>query len=571
MGTVEFRNVSFKYPLSEKEALKEVSLKIDASEFVVVCGKSGCGKTTLLRQLKKNLMPYGRLEGEVLYDGENPSDTDDRKNAAEIGFVRQDPDNQIVTDKVWHELAFGLESLGLDNSTIKRRVAETASFFDIQTWFRKNTDELSGGQKQMVNLASVMVMQPKLLILDEPTAQLDPIAASEFLRTIHRINREIGTTVILSEHRLEEAFVMADRVVVMEEGKILCDDVPAKVGTYLSGEPRNDMFLGLPSVMKIFNEIEPSGESPLTMREGRIWLESFLKDRVIPERMKKELPPEIRRQEQAKDRRESRKDEQGAGKDTDKSKKQGLYTIEAKDLWFRYSKKEQDVLRGTNLRVPKGQWLSILGGNGTGKSTLLKALCGVIKPSRGNVKTGGRISMLPQDPRTLFTEITAEEELQEALSDKKESDKEKAEKTEKMICLMELQEIRKMHPYDLSGGEQQRLALGKVLLTEPSIILLDEPTKGLDAFFKRTLAEIFMKLTEEGMTIVMVSHDMEFCAEYSYCCAMFFDGEVVSADVPEDFFSGNNFYTTVSNRIAGKWFPKAVTYQEVAGCVKAMM
>ena len=571
MGTVEFRNVSFKYPLSEKEALKEVSLKIDASEFVVVCGKSGCGKTTLLRQLKKNLMPYGRLEGEVLYDGENPSDTDDRKNAAEIGFVRQDPDNQIVTDKVWHELAFGLESLGLDNSTIKRRVAETASFFDIQTWFRKNTDELSGGQKQMVNLASVMVMQPKLLILDEPTAQLDPIAASEFLRTIHRINREIGTTVILSEHRLEEAFVMADRVVVMEEGKILCDDVPAKVGTYLSGEPRNDMFLGLPSVMKIFNEIEPSGESPLTMREGRIWLESFLKDRSIPERMKKELPPEIRRQEQAKDRRESRKDEQGTGKDTDKSKKHGLYTIEAKDLWFRYSKKEQDVLRGTNLRVPKGQWLSILGGNGTGKSTLLKALCGVIKPSRGNVKTGGRISMLPQDPRTLFTEITAEEELQEALSDKKESDKEKAEKTEKMICLMELQEIRKMHPYDLSGGEQQRLALGKVLLTEPSIILLDEPTKGLDAFFKRTLAEIFMKLTEEGMTIVMVSHDMEFCAEYSYCCAMFFDGEVVSADVPEDFFSGNNFYTTVSNRIAGKWFPKAVTYQEVAGCVKAMM
>ncbi len=578
MGTVEFRNVSFKYPLSEKEALKEVSLKIDASEFVVVCGKSGCGKTTLLRQLKKNLMPYGRLEGEVLYDGENPSDTDDRKNAAEIGFVRQDPDNQIVTDKVWHELAFGLESLGLDNSTIKRRVAETASFFDIQTWFRKNTDELSGGQKQMVNLASVMVMQPKLLILDEPTAQLDPIAASEFLRTIHRINREIGTTVILSEHRLEEAFVMADRVVVMEEGKILCDDVPTKVGTYLSGEPRNDMFLGLPSVMKIFNEIEPSGESPLTMREGRIWLESFLKDRIIPETMQRELPPEIRRQEQGKDRRESKNDEQGHGKGTDKSNKEGrksnkdrIYAIEAKDLWFRYSKKEQDVLRGTDLRVPKGQWLSILGGNGTGKSTLLKALCGVIKPSRGNVKTGGRISMLPQDPRTLFTEITAEEELQEALYDKNESDKEKAEKTEKMICLMELQEIRKMHPYDLSGGEQQRLALGKVLLTEPSIILLDEPTKGLDAFFKRTLAEIFMKLTEEGMTIVMVSHDMEFCAEYSYCCAMFFDGEVVSADVPEDFFSGNNFYTTVSNRIAGKWFPKAVTYQEVAGCVKAMM
>jgi len=545
METLRIRDLNFRYPLSDKKALQDISMDVDTSDFIVVCGKSGCGKSTLLRHMKKNMMPYGELAGEIYYRGKPLAELSDRMSAAETGFVQQDPDNQIVTDKVWHELAFGLESLGTDNKTIKRRVAETASFFGIQTWFRRETALLSGGQKQMVNLASVMVMQPKLLILDEPTAQLDPIAASEFLKTVYRINREIGTAVVMSEHRLEEAFTMADKVAVMDEGRMIFCDTPEKAGIFLSKEPRNDMFYGLPSVMKIFAETEEQGNAPLTMREGRIWLEGFLKKRMTGR---------AEENEDAEDREEHVNAEDIA--------------VKIRGLRYRYDKGSHDILQDTDLEVRKGEWFSIMGGNGTGKTTLLKAVGGLIRPQRGNIEAAGKIAMLPQNPQALFTEITAEEELLEALYYTKASDSEKAEKIEKTLELMELRHLRKTHPYDLSGGEQQRLALGKIFLIDPEIILLDEPTKGLDAFFKRTLAGIFRTLTSRGITIVMVSHDMEFCAENSDRCAMFFDGEVISADRPEEFFSGNNFYTTVSNRMAREWFPKAVTYQEVVECIK---
>ena len=276
METIRFSNVTFSYPLAEAPALQGVDFSARPSEFIVVCGKSGCGKTTLLRHMKKNLVPYGKFEGSVTYDGEDIQSLDDRRSASEIGFVQQDPDNQIVTDKVWHEMAFGLESLGVDPQTIRRRVAEMASFFDIQTWFRKDVSQLSGGQKQMLNLASIMVMQPKLLILDEPTSQLDPIAAGDFFRTIHRINRELGITVIISEHRLEDVFAMADKVCVMDQGKVLVCDAPERIGEFLSGKGEDDrhpMFYGLPSVTKIFHGAGAKGKAPLTVREGRLWLE----------------------------------------------------------------------------------------------------------------------------------------------------------------------------------------------------------------------------------------------------------------------------------------------------------
>ena len=294
MATIEVRNLSFTYPTGSGKALDGVSFEVQPSEFVVVCGKSGCGKSTLLRQLKKNLIPYGEKTGGAYYEGREIAELPDRVNASEIGFVQQNPDNQIVTDKVWHELAFGLESLGLDNQSIKRRVAEMASFFDIQTWFRKDVSELSGGQKQLLNLASIMVMQPKVLILDEPTSQLDPIAASEFLKVIYRINRELGTTVIISEHRLEELFTMADRVMVMDSGKIIAMDTPWKVGDYLAGsceKDRNPMFYGLPAVMKIYYKCKASGVpgllredteiAPLTIRDGRLWLEQILGEKTF--------------------------------------------------------------------------------------------------------------------------------------------------------------------------------------------------------------------------------------------------------------------------------------------------
>lgn len=566
MEAIKFTDVNFTYPLCEKKALDNINLTVDMSEFIVLCGKSGCGKSTLLRHLKKNLTPYGYREGSIRYRGEEIAELDDRLSVSEIGYVQQNPDNQIVTDKVWHELAFGLESLGFDNASIRRRVAEMANFFDIQGWFRKSVTELSGGQKQLLNLASVMVMQPKVLILDEPAAQLDPIAASEFMRTLYRINRELGTTVIISEHRLEELFPMADRVAVMDEGKIICCDSPRNVGTALA-VAEHPMFYGLPAVMKIYAQTGAGGKCPMTIRDGRLWLESILGE------------PEEKAYDKKDEKEKSREYKREKKKKTDEE-----YIIDARDVYFSYDRNSGEVLRGLNLKVKKGEWYCLMGGNGAGKSTTLKVLCGILKAQRGSItvdgldikKTGsrlfeGRLAMVPQNPQALFTEITVEEELLEALYYSKEADSEKVKAASDMMEQMELSHLAKAHPYDLSGGEQQRLALGKILLLKPRILILDEPTKGLDPFFKRTLAQIFKGLVERGVTIFMVSHDIEFCAEYADRCAMFFDGDIVSEGEPQAFFSGNSFYTTVSNRMARGWFPKAVTWEEALQCVRDSM
>lgn len=604
MANIEIKDFSFTYPGVDHKALDNISLTVYTSEFVVLCGKSGCGKSTLLRQLKKNLIPYGKYEGETLYDGMEIAELDDRINASEIGFVQQNPDNQLVTDKVWHELAFGLESLGLDNQSIKRRVAEMASYFDIQTWFRKSVSELSGGQKQLLNLASIMVMQPKVLILDEPTSQLDPIAASDFLRTIYKINRDLGTTVIISEHRLEELFPMADRVIVMEEGKISAFDQPWQIGKFLAGvkeegvvpseEDKHPMFYGLPAVMKIYADVKPEGYIPMTIRDGRLWLESLLGEPKTPDIVAVEGKHGKKLAEALKGQSPTSEESTGTrpvgvlgihNDDAIEKITEEEVAIGIKDLWFRYDKNSGDVLRGLNLSVRRGELLCVLGGNGVGKSTTMKTICGILTPQRGTIKINGvdmkkmsskelfthNIAMLPQNPQSLFTEITVEEELLEALYYIKMSDYDKAQHIEDMLDLMEIKDLRKAHPYDLSGGEQQRLALGKILLVEPQILLLDEPTKGLDPFFKMTFAGILRKLKAKGVTIFLVSHDVEFCAEYADRCAMFFDGDIVSIGTPKKFFAGNSFYTTVSNRVARQWFKDAITYEEVAECVKATM
>ncbi|MCI5493626.1 MAG: ATP-binding cassette domain-containing protein [Lachnospiraceae bacterium] len=558
---IELKNVNFTYAGSDKKVLDDVSLSIAASEFVVLCGKSGCGKTTLLRHLKKNLMPYGNLTGSICYLGTEIEEMDDRRNASEIGFVQQNPENQIVTDKVWHELAFGLESLGMHQEEIQRRVAEIASYFNIQTWFRKNICELSGGQKQLLNLASIMVMQPKILILDEPTAQLDPIAASEFIQTLHKINQEIGTTILISEHRLEELFPIADRVIVMDQGSVIADDTPGRVGAFLQEGEKHPMFYGMPAVMKIASEVnricgkDEVSELPLTVREGRLWMEEQMEQAGIFPASEGSV---------ASVQEHTAKQPFWKKKDTDA-------VVRFVDVWFRYGRELPDILRGLNLSVKGGEWFAILGGNGVGKSTAMKILCKMLKPYRGKVMIEKRLLMLPQNPQALFTEITVWEELYEALCDSREPDEVKQQKITEMLEKMELSGMDQMHPYDLSGGEQQRLALGKILLLEPEILVMDEPTKGLDPFFKRKLAGILTGLKSEGVTILMVSHDIEFCAQYADRCTMFFDGVSIPALSPEDFFAGNNYYTTTANRIARQWFPKAVTWEEVVKrCEEAM-
>ena len=277
MEILHIEDLSFRYPKAEKYALENINLSVESGEFIVICGRSGCGKTTLLRLLKRELSPAGEKSGKITYRGTDTDGLCERDAAADIGFVMQDPDSQIVTDKVWHELAFGLENLGVPTETIRRRVGEMASYFGIADWFRKSTDELSGGQKQLLNLASVMVMQPKILLLDEPTGQLDPIAAADFIATVQKLNRELGLTVILVEHRLEDVFPAADRVLMLEDGRTLLCDTPRGAGKRLRElDGDHPMLLGLPAAMRVYGALSADGDSdtcPLTVREGRDYLE----------------------------------------------------------------------------------------------------------------------------------------------------------------------------------------------------------------------------------------------------------------------------------------------------------
>lgn len=562
MEIYSIRDLSFSYPEQEKKTLKNINLNIGQGEFLVLCGPSGCGKTTLLKHLKSVLAPHGVIDGEILFRDRNLELVDFREQSSSIGFVMQNPDNQVVTDKVWHELAFGLESLGYDTETIRLRVSEIASFFGIQNWFYKNVNELSGGQKQLLNLASIMSMQPKVLILDEPTSQLDPIAASEFLATIGKINRELGTTIILTEHRLEEAFPLASRTIVMDNGEIVMDGKPREVGRNI-GKNKNRMFLSMPVPMRVYSKIDNDLNSPITVSEGREWLGNIIEERNIKIdtiRTNKEIE---NKKFKIKDifAKEDKKD----------------YSIELDNLWFKYGKNLPDIVKGVSLKVERGEFLSILGGNGTGKSTTLSLISGINTPYRGKIKIDGRdiddiddsekftglLGVLPQNPQSLFVKNTVKEDLLEIFKGKKVENRAKELKVLKVSHQCDIKHLLDRHPYDLSGGEQQRAALAKILLLEPKILLLDEPTKGLDAEFKRHFAGILNNLLSKDITIIMVSHDIEFCASYSHRCALFFDGNIVTSNATKEFFMGNNFYTTSANRMARSYFNDVITVDDI--------
>ena len=552
----QINGLSFSYPGSKSPALYKLHLQVERGQFLALCGPSGSGKTTLLRLLKPSLAPHGQREGELFFAGTPLEELDARSQSSRIGFVMQSPDNQLVTDKVWHELAFGLESLGADQQTIRRRVAEMADFFGIEGWFHRDVTTLSGGQKQLLNLAAIMTMQPEVLLLDEPTGQLDPIAAGEFLAALGRINRELGTTIIISEHRLEEVFPYSDRVVVLDEGQIIANAPPAETGLLLR-QSKHAMFAAMPVPMRVWSAVDNQLACPVTVREGRQWL-----NQLVAERQQQEffpLPPTP------------------ASPTADSQTAAITPAISMSGVWFRYQQQDEDVLRGVDLQLFPGELLAVMGGNGAGKSTLLSLLTGLYQPQRGTIKIEGRdaaeisnqekftglLGALPQNPQALFVKKTVGEDLAALLKEQGLSDKQQQIRLERVIALCRLQGLLDRHPYDISGGEQQRAALAKVLLLEPRILLLDEPTKGLDADFKQVLAAILRQLLQDGVSILMVSHDIEFCAKHAHRCAMVFDGRIVSEGPAREFFAGNSFYTTSANRMARHLLPEAVTAEDI--------
>ena len=591
MNLVEVKEFSFAYPECSRKVLDHANLKIEEGTLNVICGRSGCGKSTLLRQLKTVLASVGKSEGEIFYRGMPLSGIDHRTQSQEIGFVMQNPDNQIVTDKVWHELSFGLESLGYDNATIRLRVAEMASYFGIHQWFYKNVSELSGGQKQILNLAAIMAMHPSLLILDEPTSQLDPIAASDFLETVKKINRDIGTTVLLTEHRLQDIIPYADRIFVMDEGGVFLEGTPREIGTAL-GREKHGMFLSMPVPMQIYVETRSRLTCPLTVSQGRQWIRDYIEEKGITREQIQQANQRLAGFTHAQDNKFPGEAAGSEGKGIFAGLKSKNNTpgpaIQMKGVWFRYEKDSPDVVRDLSLEVKKGEFYALVGGNGTGKSTTLSLLSRVHQPYKGRIYLEGKdlrsfkdnqlycgyLGVMPQNPQSIFLKKTVLEDLYSVIGGKKEKPskeyslsmkKEKA--IEGIVSLTHLDGLLDRHPYDLSGGEQQRLALAKVLLLRPKILLMDEPTKGMDAEYKEELGGILKKLQSHGMTIFMISHDVEFVAEYADTTGLFFEGNIVTSKKTRDFFAGNNFYTTAANRMARGLFPEAVTGKDVVSCL----
>ena len=532
MAIFDVKDLSFSYPNTEKYALRDLSFSVHEGEFLTLAGATGPGKTTLLRLLKPQLSPKGELSGNILFHGQPTDQISDRESAAKIGYVAQDPDGQIVTDKVWHELSFGLESLGLPQNVIRRRVAEVASFFGIDAYFEQKTAELSGGQKQLLSLASVAAAEPQILLLDEPTAQLDPVAAKSFLSVVKRLNRELGVTVILTEHRLEDVIELSDRLMILDQGKLLSLDTPA--ASLLKIETSSPLFYYLPAASRLWAQTGRTGDIPLSVTQGREYIRKHFDNTV-------------------------------RSLDTPAKSISDHPAVEMKNVFFRYERNALDVLRGLTLDIKETEIFCILGPNASGKTTALSVLAGLRKPYAGKVKIFGRdfksyknqslyqscLSLLPQDVTTVFLKNTVEEELKDA-------------KAELSDLPFDLSPLLHTHPYDLSGGEQQLVALAKVLSNHPKLLLLDEPTKGLDPYAKEKLKDVIRSLKKEGMTVIIVTHDVEFSTEIADRCALLFQGELVCTDIPRELFSEGQFYTTCVSKITRGYYDKAVTLSDAA-------
>ena len=577
---------SFAYPDGNDEsgrtylpdALRDTELHVRQGEFVVILGRSGCGKTTLLRQLKPSVTPVGKKKGQIIFDGKDICSLDDRMAASQIGFVWQDVNAQLVTDKVWHELAFGLESLGYDNGYVRRRVAEMGSFFGLGDIFHRKVMELSGGQKQLVNLASVMAMSPKVLVLDEPTSQLDPIAANDFINSLVRINRELGTTIIMTEHRLEDVLPVCNRSVVMENGRIIYDgDVRGFAESVRTKRIDRGLYLSMPASVQIYMGLEKNSgkQLPLTVPDAREWLVDY--DRKFRENGGAPVVPEI--QNRGADEGVNGSENQADNAAVDKGdKKRGAVNgqkdagcreehpvvCSLDEVSFRYERNTRDVLRQVSLDIYANEILMINGSNGCGKSTMLSLIANLYSPYSGKLRIAKnlRTGMLPQNPELLFTRRSVRDELIDA-NDRQQ--------LAEIVRFCRLEELLDRHPYDLSGGEKQRLGLAKVLIADPDILLMDEPTKGLDNGFKMQLADMLRKLQKCGKTIVVVSHDIEFCAVAGDRVALLFDGEVAMVGDVRSYMSDNNFFTTAASRISRNILDGAVTVREVLAAYGADM
>lgn len=530
LALLEIQDLTYYYPGSASPALCNINLQIKEGEFLLVAGGSGSGKSSLARVLAGLIPEFygGKIEGKVLLRGKELKGDQRHTLNSHVGIVFQDPEKQLVMTSVEAEIAFGLENMGLSQQEMFRRVAEVMTFLNLAHLKGEFTAKLSGGEKQKVALAAVIAMQPRVLVLDEPTSQLDPVAAGDFLDLVEYLNKELGYTVVLIEQRLERCFHLADRLVVMEQGKVICDGPPGDVARWQVEHG----FPFIPPVARFFASLN-STVIPLTVRDGRRELHKYF--------------PAVPFQENP----------QLCSKLSPVNKAQPPAVLEAKNLWYTYPG-GQEVIRGQSLCVREGEFVVILGANAAGKTTLLKLLAGILKPDRGSVYLYGKdtrklpltelgryVGYLSQNPNDYLFQDTVEEELRFTLNNFQIPDNGICEEILKRLNLYGL---RRANPRDLSSGERQRVALASVLVAGSRLLLLDEPTRGIDYRLKTELGGFLHEMTASGGTVVMVTHDVEFAAEYAHRVVMVFDG-VVACDGSRKVLGESIFYAPQMARL----------------------
>lgn len=465
MPAIEVRSLSFAYPGADAAVLEGLDWSVPQGAFALLVGSTGSGKSTLLSLLKPEIAPAGERTGDARVLGENVADMDVRASAERVGYVFQDPENQIVCETVWHEMAFGLENLGVSRGEMRRRVAETSYFFGLEDWLHRDTDTLSGGRKQLLTLAAVLALRPRVLLLDEPTSQLDPVAEKNFLHALFRVNRELGCTVVVATHQPRSMLNYATCAYRIEGGRV-----------------RDVVDL-----------------ASLGSREGLLDLDSC-------------------------------RPAQGAATGAAAAIREG---------WFRYDRTGGWVLRGLDVTFSSGAVHAVVGGNGCGKSTMLSVLAKTAKLQRGRMVRGAAsAALLPQNPKALLVAETVRDELMEWASSCGYDEAAAQEQTARLG----LAGLEMRHPYDLSGGQRQLLALAKLLLIGPELLLLDEPTKGLDLASRCIIARALREHAQAGGTVVIATHDLDFAEQVSDDVAMMFDGEIACMESPADFFADNVFY-----------------------------
>ena len=605
MALIEFKDFSFSYlnsdgSESQTKSLDSINLEIDYGDFVLLCGPSGCGKTTLLTNLKKELMPAGRRSGEIKFNGTRIQDLEDLSSACDIGYLFQNPDSQIVTDTVIQEIAFPLENIGLPTEEIRNRISEIVAFFGINDILHKNVNELSGGQKQLVNLCSLLVLRPEVLLLDEPMSQLDPIASYEFLSIVRRLNEEFSITVIMSEHKADSIFPFIDKAVFLKEGKIEFVDNAHNICSEVIDDEIFENYL--PVVTKIYNSLSVKHPSliklntPLSIREGRRCLNTIHDDLIKISDGADNFDNSSSTNLHHTSKKYHSEEKSGILDKISFSRNKDAL-IRMKGIYFAYEK-ENLILKNVDFDLNDGDFVSLIGGNGVGKSTFLQLLVGILKPIKGKVKyrKGLRLAYVHQNPMIHFSKDNVREEFLESIIESNllnvnavDFSKESYEKLLKLsneefiesdilnslkfdnikfkfkelIEFFGISDLIDKHPYDCSGGEQQKIVIVKALLQNADVLVLDEPTKGLDPISSKALAEILNSLRDNGLTILMTSHDLDFVANNCKRCLMLFDKDIQIDDDPKVIFAENNFYTTFVNRMVKDYVPEIVTLDDL--------